>query len=331
MPGIKKLRKLQMGREATAGTAVAATTLWRGEGTIEDQREIMMVEEDVGYLSGLDRTYTPKYMAALAMDAVEATFEQFPHILEAGVRTDTPDADGTGSGYVYEYVFPTTALNTLKYYTIEGGDNQAAEEMEYSFVQDFTLSGEAAAGIEMSASWVGRQVSTSLFTTGVSMPDVDVMIFGKSELYIDAVAGSIGGTQKTSTFLAASLDVDTGWRPVFTGDGELYYTFVKNIGPVITLDVTFEHDGTATAEIAAKNAETPRQIRWKIEGPALGTAGTYTYKTVMVDLAGKWESFDKIGDQDGNDIVTGRFVARYNSTADLFAEITVVNELSALP
>ena len=52
MTGIKKLRKLQLGRETTAGTAVNATDLWRGIGTIEDQTEVMFPEEDIGYLSG---------------------------------------------------------------------------------------------------------------------------------------------------------------------------------------------------------------------------------------------------------------------------------------
>ncbi len=73
-------------------------------------------------------------------------------------------------------------------------------------------------------------------------------------------------------------------------------------------------------------------MRLKINGSALTTAGSgYTYKTLIVDLAGKWETFDKIDEQDGNDIVTGTLRARYNSTAALFAEFVVVNELSSLP
>lgn len=136
MPGAKALRKIQLGRETTAGTAVAATTVWRGLGTIEDQRETVFPEEDVGYLGGLDRNYIPVLEAGLTMDPVPATFEQLPHILEAGVKTATPSQDGTaGSGYSYTYTLPTTSKNTLKTYTIEGGDDQQAEEMEYSFVE----------------------------------------------------------------------------------------------------------------------------------------------------------------------------------------------------
>ena len=67
------------------------------------------------------------------------------------------------------------------------------------------------------------------------------------------------------------------------------------------------------------------------EGTALTSAGAYTYKTAIISLAGKWDTFEKIDEQDGNDIVTGHFIVHYNSTANLFAAITVVNQVSSMP
>jgi len=125
MAGVKALRKIQLGDESPAGTAVAASTIWRGLGAIEDQREVVFAEEDVGVLPGVDRTYTPKLLAALAMEETEATFEQLPYILEAGVKSVSGVKDGDGSGYAYTFAFPTTAANTPLTYTIEMGDNQA--------------------------------------------------------------------------------------------------------------------------------------------------------------------------------------------------------------
>jgi len=52
---------------------------------------------------------------------------------------------------------------------------------------------------------------------------------------------------------------------------------------------------------------------------------------VQVDLAGKWESFETLGERDGNDIVTGHFRARYVSADSLFAAIVVVSALASLP
>ena len=98
------------------------------------------------------------------MEDVPATYEQLLHILEAGVKTVSSSQDGTGSGYIYEYVFPTTAANSIKTYTIEGGDNTEEEEFTYGFVESFTLSGAPGESVMMGADWVGREVSTGTFT-----------------------------------------------------------------------------------------------------------------------------------------------------------------------
>ena len=110
MPGIKALRKLLIGREASTdpGVEVDATTFLRMTGTMADTRERMFPEEDIGLLSGLDRSYVAKLGSELQIEGA-ATFEQLPYILEMGVQTVSPAQDGAGSGYIYAYAFPTTA------------------------------------------------------------------------------------------------------------------------------------------------------------------------------------------------------------------------------
>jgi hypothetical protein len=333
MAGIRALRKIQLGLETTAGTAVAATALWRGVGVLEDRREVTFVNEDIGYISGVDRTYTGKLLAALAMDAVPATFEQLPYLLAAGVKdVVTGAADGLGSDKIYSYPFPTTAKNTIKTYTIEGGDDQEAEEIEYAFVESFKLSGRPGGALEMSAAWLGRQVIVSAFTGAIAVPTVADILFAKGKLYVDAASGAFGTTLQSNTFLGMDLNVITGWVPVFTADGNLYFTFSKITVPEITLDITFEHDAAGVARKVDWRAETARLVQIKFEGANVATAGTvYSKKTLIVNLAAKVEKVTPLGEQDGNDILTATFRARYNATAAKFAEIIVVNELAALP
>ena len=331
--GIKALRKIQLGRETTAGTAVAATTRWRGMGAIQDDRVVEFPEEDVGILSGTDRSYVSKLAASISFDSVPATFEQLPHIFEAGIMTDTAAADGGGSGYIYQYDVPTTAANTIKTYTIEGGDNIQAEEMEYSFVKDFSISGNAGEAWMASANWTGRQVSKASFTAAgsASIPDVEEILTSKTKLYIDNATGTAGTTQVSNTVLSFDLSGNTGWQEVFTADGNLYFSFAKHTMPEFTLNVTFEHNSTAVAQKDAWIAETAKVLQLKGEGSAFTTAGTYTYKTAILELPGKWESFESLGEQDGNDIVSGTFRVRYNSDVGHAGRFIVVNDLSALP
>jgi hypothetical protein len=330
---VKALRKLQLGREVTAGTAVAATAIWRGMGAIEDQRETVFVAEDIGYLSGVDRTYVPKLLGALALDSVPATYEQLPHLLEMAIKAiGTGAADGTGSDKIYDYVLPTTAANTIKTYTIEGGDDQEVEEMEYSHAQDLSLDGKGGEALMMSATLRGRQVAVSAFTGSLAAPTVEEILFSKGKLYIDTVASTFGSTIKSNTLLDMGLKITTGWIPVWAADGQLYFSFVKSVGPEVVLSLTFEHDSIGAAEKAKWRAQTPSLIQLKFVGNAVQTAGTtYTTKTLIINLAGKWEKFSSLGEQDGNDTIQGTFRARYNATAAAFGNIVVVNELTAVP
>lgn len=333
MAGVKALRRIQIGLESTGtpGTAVASTTVLRMTGTMEDQREVIFPEEEVGLLGGADRQYTAKYLAAMTIEG-EATYEQVGYILGAGVQDSTATSD-TGSGFVYTYTLPTTAQRSPFTYTIEGGDDTEAEEMEYSFVKEFTLSGNAGEAWMVSANWTGRQATTTTFTasTDAPIPTVEEILFSKTKLYIDESSDTIGTTLKSNTLLAAELKVTTGFQEVFSAEGNLYFSFVKQAAPEVVLTVTFEHDGVATAEKAKWRAGTARLIRLTALGSALASSGTHTYKTLQINLAGKWEKFEKIDEQDGNDIIKATFRARYNSTAALFGSLVVVNELSTLP
>jgi len=329
--GTKALRKILLGAETTAGTAVAADTIWRGIGTIQDNREVITPDEDIGYLSGKTRNYCPKYEAAISMEPVPATFEQLPVVLSAGVKNVISGVTDTGgSGKVYAYTFPTTAANSITTWTIEGGDDTQAEEMEYSFVQAFELSGNGGEALMISADWVGRQVSKTTFTASVTNPaTVSEILFGKGKLYIDAASGTMGTTLKSQTLLGMSLQVNTGWIAKYAADGALYFSWPQSTKPEVLLNVTFEHNATAVAEKDAWIAGTSRQLRLKFEGAALTTAGTFTYKTLLIDLAGKWDKFDKLDELNGNDIVTGTFRAGYDATCAKFAEIKVVNETAS--
>ena len=98
------------------------------------------------------------------------------------------------------------------------------------------------------------------------------------------------------------------------------------------LDITFEHDAISIAEKVLWRAETPQRIRLKFTGSTVTTTGTtYDNKVLIIDLYGKWISFDKLDEMDGNDIIKGTFKALYDSTGtSLCCDVTVVNELSAM-
>ncbi len=325
--GIRALQKIALGIESTStpGTLVVGTTRWRGMGMLQDNLQTIFPEEAAGNLGGSNLAYIAQYGGEIELTQ-DATFEQLPYVLTCGITSLVSGVqDGAGSGYIYAYPFATTAVTDINTLTIIGGDNIARESLGYSFVPQFTLSGNGGEALQLSATFRGQQVAPYSTADTSSIPTVEQIIFSLGKLYLDDDTGTIGTTLVSQTLLGMTLNVTTGWQEVHTADGVRTFSFIKQAAPEIILDVTFEHNASAVAEIAKWRAGSPRLIKLLFEGATLAGAGTtYSKKTFFVTLAGKWEQFNKIDEQNGNDIVTGTFRARFSSVASLFANFTVV-------
>jgi hypothetical protein len=326
--GIKALRKIQLYKEAVSGGSAAATTVWRGTGGIEDTRTTVFPDENTGYISGTDRAYVPVTGSKISLDDTPATFEQLPYLFNSACGSAAGSV--SGSGYLYTYNWPTTSTITPQTFTIEAGDNNRMERASYAFVSSLSIAGKSKEAVTMSAELTARGSGSGAFTGSVALPSVEDILFGKGVMYIDDVSGTIGSTQVSSTLLGFSHKYNPGLKEVYTGDGSTDFNFVKQTMQEATLEITFEFNGSASAEIDNFINQVSRQIRLKFAG-TVGSYGSYTAKTFILDIVGKWEKFGKLEDQDGNDIVTGTFRGRYNSTANLFGRYIVVNTLASLP
>lgn len=332
--GIKALRKIQLGRmaDSDSDTAVPATTIWRGGGTIEDRRNLYFINEDVGILTGTDRSNTSSYLGAIVLDQIEATPEQFPHLLEMGIKTVSPTSDsGGGDGWIYTYEIPTTTTAAFKPYTIEGGDNAGAEVMPYCFAESFSLSANEKEAWMMGGTLLGKNVTPQAFTGAISLPAVTHFNFGMSTLYIDNDSSDWGTTLVSRTLLQAQLDYTTGLMFKYTADGSLSPSFVQFTMPDATLKLTYEHNSSAISEKVYWRSETARLIRIRTLGNAFTTGGVYTNRTKIIDLAGKYLKVDKLGERNGNDVLQFTFQMKYNETKASAGKFIVVNSLSSLP
>lgn len=326
--GTFPLNKIQIGRESTAGTAVPATTIWRGPATdITDDSTHQFAEEDVGILVPTNREYISQQYAGLALPETEATFEQILHLFEGGINAATPA--GTEAPYTYTYAFPlTSTLNAVKTYTIETGNVVGGDvnEMQYAFVEEFSLSGTAGEAWKMAAQWRGRQKSTASFTADLTLSTVEEMLFNKTALYIDASGGTVGTTAKAGVLTAANIQVTTGVVPVWAPSGQLYFAGLKYTRPTVTYSLTLELEsdtGVVAAERAAWVAKTLRLLQLKISGA--------TTSELKINIAGKHTNVGEYQNSDGNTVVEISGEAKYGSTDALFASFVLKNSLAAVP
>lgn len=262
---------IQLGREATFGTAVAATEVWRGEtAQIKNSQATETIPEEVGTYIGTDRTYIGWKGGELAIPATAMTTEQLPHILEAGILTAT----ATGSGpYVRDYVYPINSKPTIKSYTLQAGNKDVSGDnriLNYAFVSSAKFSGSVKSTWMMESTWMGQQVTTGAMTGALALLDVEEILFANTALTIDASGGTIGTTAISGVMTAAEISIsDTGIREVPTADGSSYFTQHKMTRPSVDFSITMEledsEDAVETARAAHDN-NTPQLIQMTATG-----------------------------------------------------------------
>jgi hypothetical protein len=411
MSGIKTLRKIQWGKEATPGTQAVATAIYRGTGTVEDARKMGFPVEDIGLIMPYDTEYyTSQYLGNFNLGPDDASFEQLPYFFEAGIKKlGTGVADGGGgSGKIYAYPMSLASQNTLQYLSIEGGDDNQVDFGTYGFFKEITLDGKWGEPLKVSAKGTTRtfdhdaqatgtgiafdnanhitdsnsgftvaagfsasmkiRVSGSVandgiftvtaradgqltvtettvtgiagpnvvvqqyFTPSIAMPVVERIIFTKSKLFLDAAGGTMGLTNIANTLKAMKCTIKTGANEVGGGNGDLNYAFVNIANPEVTVDVEFWTNSTMVIEKHNWRNSVARLLRLQVLGSALTTAGTaYGYRTLNMDLPGKWTKFSTLQDANGNNYVTGSFNSRYNPSSTIGPSFTVVNQLASLP
>ena len=320
---------VQMGRESTKGTAVAATTIWRGPfGAPEDTRIRKIKEEDVGTLVAAELAYDTRLGATLAMPSTELTFEQVTHLLEAGILTATP----TGSGpYTRAYSLPLSTARTVKTYTLEAGNVLApADNMEipYCFVSEMELSGKVDEAWMMSATWLGQRWMSSTLTAALSVPAVEPALFGKTRFYVDDSGGTIGTTQISAMLLEATIKIETGIQFVPMGNGNLYPTEHKFVKPAGTFTLAYELEETSSvsfvaAERAKWQAGAGRLIR-------LDTPGSSASRNFRMDFYAIYDKFGAYENSDGNVSVKVEGHFGYSATDTLFMTATVINGTASM-
>ncbi len=328
--GTSPYNAVQLGKEVTPGTSVAATTIWRGPyGAPEDTRIRKKKEEDVGYLVPAELNYDTRLGATLAMPASELTYEQITHILEAAILTATP---GAGPGYLRAYPFPTTTARTIKTYTLEAGNALvSADQMEipYAFVSEFELSGKVDEAWMMAATWLGQRWVTAAMTGALSVPAVEVALFGNTKFYVDNSGGTIGTTQVSGKLLEATIKCTTGIQFVPVGDGNLYPIAHKFIKPEVTFTLAYElEQDTGVSFVATERG------KWDTKAGRLmrlHVPGSGATKDLKLDLFAIYDKFGAYENSDGNVSVKVEGHCGYSSTDALFFTPTVINALSTLP
>jgi hypothetical protein len=166
---------------------------------------------------------------------------------------------------------------------------------------------------------------------GLALPTVERMMFTKAKIFLDPAGGSMGGTPISNIVKSMKCTIKTGVGEFGAGNGDLNFGFAMITAPEVTVDVDFWANATMVIEKQNWRNQLARLMRIQVLGSTLTTAGTYTYKTLNINLPGKWTKFSTLQEQNGGDYVSAAFSGRYNPTVAVGPSFDVVNQLASLP
>lgn len=302
---------------------------------------------------------TPQQFPILLAASLGFNYSVAPTVYTEG------EQEGTGTAYRYKVVMPTTTTPNASItgasnvsYTFEAGDNFEAEQMTYGKCTNVSVSGSSGGPISMQGSFIGQYVRyKGAFTSLSTIDTVEDLIFARSRLYLAEPTGPTPTfTAVDSTFLGFDVGIDCSWVPKFTGQGNASGTvptweFALFTNYSVSGSFTLEHNqwtsGTANGlKTKWRNQETliMRIDCWGSKTPLLTTTGSTfsnplapfqptpllgnpTYAGVRFEFPIKIQQISPLSDNDGNDIVSVSWVARYNSTYASTGYILTINDL----
>ena len=325
------LRKIQLRREATRGTAVVtAMDQLFGRMTLTPTLNLYMPDdEERNSLALLHRRSEVGQQAALKYEG-SLTFEQVINLLAMGIQGATADA-GTGlittptggintRDWTYE---PTlTALMAPNSYTIQYGDNQQAYQCAFVMASELEFVYAMGEPVMVSAELFGRYPSKVSFGASPTILTLEDAISQKTKIYADTTWAGLGTTQISDTLIAATVRIPTGIGPTRYADGSLDFSGYTEQKWAAEVDLTFKHNTSGVAEYDkyAAVGGTLTFIRLETTGALIEGA---LNKLFRLDLALRYtEAPELFGDQDGENVV--RLVGK------TFQDPTAVRQFRAL-
>jgi hypothetical protein len=319
----------QIGKETTPGTSVACTTIWRGPfGGFDDDRTSETIEEDTGTYADTGRTVDTMYGIKIPVPQGTLHYEQLLYLAEGTIAKSVVPT-GTPPTYVRTYnVAVGDTAPSLQAYTFRVGNKLVSADMallSYVLCEEWEISGNQGELWKCSSNWMAPRKQSGSFTAALAIPAWEPMNFSNSKLYIDAVGGTIGTTQKLGVLMGFSMKYTTGVEWVPAGDGTLYAIAHKVGKPAITFTLTLEVEdgGVVAAERAIYESKAFRLIR--IQCPGLSP------RDMALDIYGQ---YTKVGPytklNQNNTTVTFEGKAVYEPTAAKTMALAVTTNLATI-
>jgi hypothetical protein len=346
--GIQPLTLVQVGKESTAGTAVAATRrVLTKSATYRQQQTQEMFE---GQLSGvLSRAVTKPKITREASQleiSTDLDFEQVLMPLLSGVKGGvTPSSPGSGEARLWTFSPSQTAPSVDSYtleFVVDDGSTKQAVEASFGVTSSFEITGGVEALPQITYSMDARKSSDATYTSGISLPGMANEFASnlRWSAHMDDTWSAIGGTNIGGQVYGFTWGQSAYVMPQYYLDGRDTLDFSGVEPQTRTTDVAIEctydtgASNFAETEMAKKDSGTIRFLELRIAGAVFGTPDAALNR--FIKLRGCFvhadDSMEELGaDRDGNSVLSMHLVSQYDPTGGIDVDYLVQNNVASFP
>lgn len=321
---------VQIGVEATPGTAVAATKRLRSLG----------IEPSPNIETSQFRPAGSKYktLAPIGKEWAEAslsgraTYDEILYPLSSVLTTPTgPVVTGT-TGQKWTFKPANDTEDTPKTFTVEHGSAVRAAKFAYGLVTEFGMSINRDA-VELSGSMMGRRITDGIvLTAGPTFLPLVPVLPTQVDVFMNDTDATIG-TTKLGRLLSLEWTIGDRYGSLWVIDSA-QQSWVAHVEtePSAVLNMTMEADTAGMALLDTVRAGSTKFVQIKATGPVIG-AGPATYELKM-NMPVKIVDSGGFSDEDGVFAIEWNTIHVFDSTFDGglggSMKIEVTNSLTAL-
>jgi hypothetical protein len=323
-------RNVQIGKETTPGTGVAASKQLQYIGFALAPAIEMNEFRPMG--SKVNSAIVPgKDSGTIAIEG-QGSYSEVVYILDSLLKTVTPSTvDTTAKSWLYE---PSArAEETKSRYTIEEGNSTRAGKATYGAVTSATFTFNRTAGVTITGEGFSQQYQDNIALTGSpTFVEEAIILPTHLNVYSNDTFAAIGTTKLTRDFQAVceiGNVVGQVW-PINSANA----SFVADVDlvPTATISLTCSADAQGMAFLTAARAGATKYIRLEALSTVLAGAATAFYK-LWIDMACKVTEFPGFSDEEGLKVVQVGMAPVTDSTFSApgaWCRITAVNKVASL-
>lgn len=284
---------VQIGVEATPGTAVAATKRLTGMRLRLNPRPTTSKFRASGYkyptVQALNREWSEGGIEG------PGTYTEIVYPLSGAIGTATVAAVGVGGAQSWTFNSSSTAEDVPKTFTIEQGQAVRAHRATYGLFREFSLN-FSREDLTIGGGFMATAITdgVTLTATPTEIP-LSPILPGQVSVFLDPTSAALG-TTRLLRVLSGTVTIGSRWASLWTVDSSRSsWAAHVETEPTVRLELTVEADAEGMGHLTRLRTGDTRFVRFRAVGSTIG-AGPETHEA-RFDFAAKVSAIADLTDE----------------------------------